>query len=160
MTVSAPWVAHYDDGVPVTLGPYPNRTLLDYIADVARERPNHTALLFKGTRVSYAELERLSDACASALHSIGIGRGDRVALLLPNCPQFLIAQFGAWKLGAIIAPLNPIYTERELEEAIREHSIDTVVTLTRYYHRLKKLQSTAGVRRIIVTNIKDFFPPL
>ena len=63
----------------------------------------------------WGALERLSDACACAFETLGIRRGDRIALLLPNCPQFLIAQFGAWKLGAIVAPLNPTYTERELE---------------------------------------------
>jgi len=62
-----PWFSHYDEGVPRTLRPYPERTLLDYIADSARERPDHPALLFKGLRVSYGELERLSDAFAVSL---------------------------------------------------------------------------------------------
>ena len=86
----------------------------------SRQRPDHPALLFKGSSVSYRTLERLSDACAAAFAALGIGRGDRVALLLPNCPQFFIAELGAWKIGAIVAPLNPIYTERELEAALRE----------------------------------------
>ncbi len=81
----------------------------------ARERPDHPALLFKGTTITYGQLERLSDACAAAFPALGIRRGDRVGLLLPNCPQFFVAELGAWKLGAIVAPLNPIYTEHELE---------------------------------------------
>src|SRR6202521_3316825 len=103
MTGPSPWLAHYDSDVPATLAPYPNRTLVDYLADAARERPRHPALLFKGAKVTYRELERLSDACAAGFSSLGVKRGDRVALLLPNCPQFVIAQFGAWKLGAIVA---------------------------------------------------------
>src|SRR5580765_5563311 len=159
MSLAAPWLAHYDPGVPATLAPYPNRTLLDYVAEAARNRPDSPALLFKGAKVSYGELERLSDACASAFTALGISRGDRVGLLLPNCPQFFIAQFGAWKIGAIAAPLNPIYTEHELEGPLREHGIETVITLTRFYQRVKNVQPKAGVRRVVTTNIKEFFPP-
>jgi long-chain acyl-CoA synthetase len=160
MAGSSPWLSHYDSGVPATLTPYPSGTLVDCLASFARSQPDHPALLFKGARVSYGELERLSDACAAAFAALGITRGDRVGLLLPNCPQFFIAQFGAWKLGAIVAPLNPIYTERELEGPLRDHGIETVVALTRFYQRVKNVQARTGVRRVIATNIKEFFPPL
>jgi long-chain acyl-CoA synthetase len=160
MTSAAPWLSHYDPGVPATLAPYPNRTLVDYLADAARAQPNAPALLFKGARLSFADLDRLSDACASAFSALGVGRGDRVGLLLPNCPQFFIAQFGAWKIGAIIAPINPTYTERELEGPIREHGIETIVTLTRFYQRVKQVQRGTPLRRVIATNIKEYFPPL
>jgi long-chain acyl-CoA synthetase len=160
MTSTAPWSDHYDAGVPPTLGPYPSRTLLDYVADAARERPNHPALLFKGATVTCGQLEALGDACATAFAHLGVGRGDRVALLLPNCPQFFIVELGAWKLGAVVAPLNPTYTERELEGPLVEHGVETVVTLTRYYDRVKRLQSRTGIRRVIATNIKDYFPTL
>jgi long-chain acyl-CoA synthetase len=160
MPPAAPWLAHYDSGVPPTLAPYPDRTLVDYIADAARSGPARPALLFKGATVTYGELDRLSDACAAAFAALGITRGDRVALLLPNCPQFFIAQFGAWKLGAIVAPLNPIYTEHELEGPLRENGVETIVTLTRFYARVKNVQPRTGVRRVIATNIKEFFPPV
>ncbi len=160
MASSAPWLAHYDPGVPPTLAPYPNRTLLDYISDHARERPAHPALLFKGAKVSYAELEAQSNACAAAFRALGIRRGDRVALLLPNCPQLVVAELGAWKVGAIAAPLNPIYTERELEQRLAENDIDTIVVMTRYYERVKRIQPRTAIRRVIATNIKEYFPPL
>jgi long-chain acyl-CoA synthetase len=160
MSSSVPWLAHYDAGVPATLAPYPAKTLVDYLADAARERPGDPALLFKGATISYGALDALSDACAAAFASLGVRRGDRVALLLPNCPQFFIAEFGAWKLGAIVAPLNPTYTEREIEGPLREHGIETIVTLTRYYARVKNIQKQTPLRRVIATNIKDYFPPL
>ena len=160
MTATASWLSHYDPGVPPTLAPYPNRTLLDAIAGHARAQPDKAAVLFKGARMTYGELERLSDACAAAFASLGITRGDRVGLLLPNCPQFFVAQYGAWKLGAIVAPLNPIYTEPELEVPLRDHGVETVVTLTRFYPRVKHVQPRTPVRRVIATNIKEFFPPL
>src|SRR5580765_3848137 len=155
-----PWLGHYDSGVPATLAPYPSRTLLDFVADIARERPGHPALLFKGSTVSYGSLERLSTACAAAFSSLGVARGDRVALLLPNCPQFFIAELGAWKIGAIVAPLNPIYTEAEIELPLRENGIETIVTLTRFYERVKRVRPRTPLRRVIATNIKEYFPPL
>jgi long-chain acyl-CoA synthetase len=160
MSDATPWLSHYDPGVPATLEPYPNRTLVDYLADAARATPDAPALLFKGARVTFAELDRLSDACASAFAALGIVRGDRVALLLPNCPQFFIVQFGAWKIGAIVAPFNPTYTERELEGPIRENGIETIVTLTRFYRRVKQVQRVTPLRRVIAANIKEYFPPL
>src|SRR5262245_47332155 len=111
---TAPWLEHYDHGVPATLIPYPDGTILDWVADTARQTPQHAAILFKGTSISYGALEQLSDACAAALQALGVGRGDRVALVLPNCPQFVVVELAAWKLGAILAPLNPLYTESEL----------------------------------------------
>jgi long-chain acyl-CoA synthetase len=160
MSDATPWLSHYDPGVPATLEPYPNRTLVEYLADAARATPDAPALLFKGARVTFAELDRLSDACASAFAALGIVRGDRVALLLPNCPQFFIVQFGAWKIGAIVAPFNPTYTERELEGPIRENGIETIVTLTRFYRRVKQVQRVTPLRRVIAANIKEYFPPL
>ena len=110
--------------------------------------------------MTYGELERASDACAAAFAALGIRRGDRVGLLLPNCPQFFVAELGAWKLGAIVAPLNPIYTEHELEGPIRDHGIETLVTLTRFYRRVKNIQPRTGLRRVVATNIKEHFPPI
>jgi long-chain acyl-CoA synthetase len=157
---AAPWLSHYDDDVPATLAPYPNRTLIDYLAEAAQTRPQQPALLFKGATITYGRLDRLSDACAAALTALGVKRGDRVALLLPNCPQFLIAEFGAWKLGAIVAPLNPTYTEHELEGPLNECGIETIVTMSRFYPRVKSIQKRTPVRRVISTNIKEYFPPV
>ena len=140
--------------------PYPQRTLLDYIADAARECPNHPALLFKGSSITYAELEKLSDAFAAALAGLGVKKGDRVALLLPNCPQFIIAEIGAWKAGAIVAPLNPIYTEQELENSLSDCGAETIVTLTLFYKLIKAVQPHTKLKRVIATNIKEYLPPI
>lgn len=156
----APWLARYDSGVPASLAPYPNRTLLDYVDDQARTRPDAPALLFKGATVTWARLQAESDCFAAALARLGMKRGDRIALLLPNCPQFFVAELAAWKLGAIVAPLNPIYTEPELELPLREHGIETIVTLTRFYGRVQNVRAKTPLKRVIVTNIKEYFPPL
>ena len=155
-----PWTRHYDPDVPETLAPYPNRTLVDYLREHAASLPNAPAILFKGRRVSNAELDRLSDRFASALVRYGVRHGDRIALVLPNTPQFLIAEIGAWKAGATVLPLNPLYTGPELVEPLRSASVEIVVTLTPFYRKLKDIQSQTRVKRIIATNIKEYLPPL
>jgi long-chain acyl-CoA synthetase len=153
------WLTHYDEGVPHTLEPFPECTLLDLVQDAARERPDHPALLFKGASLSYGELDRLSDAFAAALVAQGVEKGDRVALLLVNCPQFLIGQLGAWKAGAIVAPMNPLYTERELVQMLNDCGAETALVLTLFYDKVKAMQPQTSLRRIIATNIKEYFPP-
>ncbi len=160
MTTERPWLSSYDAGVPATLAPYPEATLLDLVARTARERPDHPAVLFKGARLSYAALARLSDAFAAALASQGVARGERVALLLPNCPQFLIAELGAWKAGAIVVPLNPIYNDDELTGPLVDTGAQTIVTLSPFYERVKRVQRRTALKRVIATNIKEHLPPL
>ena len=130
------------------------------MADTVRQRPDHTALIFKGARMSYAELESLSNAFAAALIAQGVKKGDRVALVLPNSPQAIIGQIGTWKAGGIAAPLNSLYTERELEHSLNEIGVETVVVLTPFYAKIKAIQPRTKVRRVIATNIKEFLPPM
>ncbi|HSJ89600.1 MAG TPA: AMP-binding protein, partial [Anaerolineales bacterium] len=152
------WFKYYDKGVPSTLAPYPERTLIDVLSESARMRPQHPALLFQGNAISYGELDGLSAAFGRALIELAVKPGDRVALLLPNSPQFILSMFGAWKAGAIIVPLNPLYTERELEHALCECGAVAVVVLTPFYDKLKAIQSHTSVRKVIATNIKEFLP--
>jgi long-chain acyl-CoA synthetase len=160
MTSERPWLSSYDAGVPATLEPYPEATLLDFLAQTQRERPRGTAILFKSARLSYRALGGLSDAFAAALAAQGVARGDRVALLLPNCPQFLIAELGAWKAGATVVPLNPLYNEDELAGPLLDTGSETIVTLTPFYERVKRVQPRTAVKRVIATNIKEHLPPL
>ena len=153
-----PWQAHYDPGVPHSLAPYPDKTLVDYLADLARDHSGAPALLFKGTSFSYGELESQSNAFAAALTALGIRPGDRIGLLLPNCPQFFVAEFGAWKAGAVVVPLNPIYSERELEGALSATGASVVVALTPFYRRIMNIQPRTAVRHVIATSIKEHLP--
>lgn len=154
------WLERYDEGVPTTLKPYPERTLLDYLSESSRNWPDRPALLFKGSRISYRQLEEESNSLAAALVAIGVKPGDRVALCLPNCPQFMIAEYAAWKAGAIVCPFNPTYSEREMGEALRTTGAETLVVLNRFYEKVKAIQPTTSLRRIVATNIKEYLPPL
>jgi long-chain acyl-CoA synthetase len=158
MTAVKRWLASYDPDVAPSVAPYPDRTLLDYLADLARDRGGEPAVLFKGASMSYAELQSQSDAFAAALAALGVRPGDRIALLLPNCPQFLVAEFGVWKAGGIVVALNPIYTERELEAALTSFAASLVIALTPFYQRVKNVQARTPVRRVIATSIKEYLP--
>jgi len=153
-----PWLAHYDPGVAPSVEPYPDTTLVDVLSDLARDHGGKPALLFKGSTISYRTLESLSTACAAAFAGMGVKPGDRVALLLPNCPQFFVAEFGAWKAGAVVVPLNPTYSERELEQALASTGTTLAVTLTPFYQRLKNIQAGTSVRQIVATSIKEYLP--
>ena len=152
------WLAHYDPDVPRSITPYPDRTLLDYLRELALDQPDQPALLFKGASLSYDELEKQSGSFAAALDALGVKPGDRVALLLPNCPQFMVAQYGTWKCGGVVVALNPIYTEREIEAALISFDASVVIVLTPFYQRVKNLQERTPVKRVIATSIKEYLP--
>jgi len=154
--MNAPWLEHYAPGVPPSIGTYPEKTLVDVLRDRARREPDAVAVLFKGRRLSVAELDRASDALAHGFERLGIQRGHRVGLLLPNAPQFLVAMLAAWKLGAICAPQNPIHTDRELETSLAVSDPAVMVVLTPFYERVKRVYA----KPVIATNIKEFFPPV
>lgn len=156
--MAKPWLAHYDPDVPHTLAPYPERTLLDYLDDHARDYGPRAALLFKGAAMTYGRLQAESTAFAAALVAMGVRPRDRVALVLPNAPQFFVCEIGAWKAGAIVVPVNPIYSERELENVLEATRAETVVALTPFYARVKAVQGRTHVKRVIASSIKEYLP--
>jgi long-chain acyl-CoA synthetase len=154
------WFKNYDTGVPHSLEPYPQKTLVDYVDEAAQEHPDSAFLYFKKRKMSYAEVNKLSDEFAAALAAKNVKKGDRVALLMPNCPQAIICRWGAWKAGAIMVHVNPMYTEAELEHALKDCGAETVVVLTPFYSSVKKVQSHTSVKNVIATNIKEYLPPV
>src|SRR5215203_346078 len=155
-----PWLAHYDSDVPHSLEPYPDTTLIHLLDDLADQHGDRTALLFKGTSMSYRQLQAESTSFAAALSALGVRKGDHVALLLPNCPQFMVCEFGIWKAGGVVVALNPTYSERELEQALDSMRVNAAVVLTPFYERLARVQGRTGVRHVIATSIKEYLPPL
>ena len=154
------WHKKYDRGVPTTLEPYPQSTLVDVLEQSATVKPDHPFLIFKGSQISYGELSKHSDGFAAGLTSLGVKKGDRVAIVMPNCPQFLIAQFGVWKCGAIAAPINPLYTERELEHALNECGAQIVIALSLFYNTVRAVRHRTHVTQVIATNIKEYLPTM
>jgi long-chain acyl-CoA synthetase len=153
-----PWLAHYDAKIPPSLAPYPDETLLDVVRQRAAERPEAVALRFEGATTSYRSLLEQGEAFASALEERGVASGDRVALLLPNCPQFIIAELGAWRIGAIATPMNPTYPDDELTTLLTRSGATVAVVLAPFYERLKAVQPKTAVRHVVVAYVRDALP--
>jgi long-chain acyl-CoA synthetase len=154
-----PWEKHYTDRVPGTLV-YPQIPIDEMLRSTAREFPQNSALIFGGMRIAYRELDRLVDKCAHGLFTLGIRKGDRVGLLLPNCPQMVIAFYSIFRLGAIAVPLNPLYQERELAYQIENSGAETLIVLDMLYPPVSAVTHRTNLKRCVITSIKDFLPPL
>jgi long-chain acyl-CoA synthetase len=152
-----PWLATYDPGVPSALPPQPPETLLDVLERQARTYPA-AGIRFEGARTPYRVLLARARAFARALEERGVHPGDRVALVLPNCPQFMIAELGAWMTGAIVAPMNPTYTHEELADVLGRSGASIAVVLAPFYEKLKQIQARTSVRHVIVAHVRDALP--
>src|SRR2546428_11060358 len=135
-----PWFTHYDPGVPHTLG-YPAIPLQQSLTDTAARHPEAAAIVFGAVvahrlieaSLSYAELDRLADRFAAGLQSLGVRKGDRLALPLPNCPQFVVGFYGALRAGAVVVPCNPLYTAPQLRRQLADSQAQTPVALSRLH---------------------------
>jgi len=153
-----PWLKNYDEGVPRTLEPYPETTMIAVVDESAKAKPYRAMFYFKGSRLLYDDFVRQSDALAASLVALGIRKGDRVALLLPNSPQMVLSFHGIWKAGAIAVPINPLYTERELKHALTEVDAAAVIVLNPYYPAIKNIQAGTTIKAVIATSIKEYLP--
>ena len=151
------WVSHYDQGVPESIH-CPDSTVYQLLEEAVEANPSGTATLFAGTGTSYRKLGATVDRFASVLSGLGVKKGDRVALVLPNIPAYPIAHFAVLKLGGILVPTNPLYVERELASQLNNSRAETVVILDQLYPRLSKVRDDTSVKRVILTGVKDFLP--
>jgi long-chain acyl-CoA synthetase len=152
-----PWLASYP---PETPGDYdfPEVPLTRLLDDAAASFPTTTALAFLGTRITYRELKDYVDRFATALAGLGVTKGDRVALVLPNCPQNVIAFFAALRLGAIVVQHNPLYTEHEMAHQLADCGAEVVVCLDKVYDTVKAVQPKTSVREVVVASVVDYLP--
>lgn len=149
-----PWLRHYR--VPERL-PLPSLTLLDHLERQAATNPEAIAIQYFERSFSYAELDHLADCCAALLAGLGVGRGDRLALSLQNNPQFAVAQYGAWKRGASIVPMSPMYREEELEFQLRDSGAKAWIGLESIYQGPGRTAlERAGVSAVITTSELDW----
>jgi long-chain acyl-CoA synthetase len=151
-----PWLKHYDDCVPHTLEPYPEITVLDVLTDALKQRPEHPVAIFQGRKVSHREVEEHSNALAVALIAGGVKKGDRVTCLFLNCPQSFIAFFAIWKAGAIVVPLNPLYTPFELERSIKDVEAEVAIVGSTYYQAVKSFQPRTKLRWVIASDVGTY----
>src|SRR5215216_2205303 len=154
-----PWLAHYDKGVPHTID-IPEAPLFYFLQEAARKYPDRACTIFKGAVISYRQMETLTDHMAAALVEIGVKKGDRVGIFMPNVPQFIIAYFGILKAGGVVVAVNPTYPPDEVLTPVNDANIEIMFTLSRFYKTLKAVRERSKLKRIIVSNIKEALPPI
>jgi long-chain acyl-CoA synthetase len=154
-----PWLASYDSGVPDSLD-IPKHSIQELLENAVKKCPDQTALIFKGTKISYQQLNDLADAIAAGLVANGFKKGDRAAIYMVNSPQFVAIYYGILKAGGIIVATNPLYAQRELEHQMADCGAEIVFVMSKFYNLLKQVQSSGKtqIKRIIVTNIKEYLP--
>jgi long-chain acyl-CoA synthetase len=157
MAFERPWHRHYPEGVPAELE-FQRVTMPEFLSRSARRYPTVAALDFIGRRITYAELEVLVNRFARALQGLGVARGDVVAMVLPNIPQVVIADYATYRIGAITAMANPLYTEHELQRQLSDCRARVVVTLDLLWPRLEAVRDRIPVEEVIVCHINDFLP--
>lgn len=157
MPLEKPWLCHYPQEIDPTYD-YPRQNVAQFLIDAAQEYPTRPALEFMGKQLSY---ERLLEECcrfANALVRLGIGRQERVAIMLPNCPQTVIAYYGTLMAGCIAVLTNPLYKERELAIQLADSGAAAIITLDVLYPRVRAAQARTTLRHAIITSIKDYLP--
>jgi acyl-CoA synthetase (AMP-forming)/AMP-acid ligase II len=130
----------------------------EYIREWARYTPERIALSFYGRDITYRQLNRMIDRAACGLSDLGVKKSDRVAVHMENCPQFVIAYFGAQRAGGIVVPVNPMFKQSELEYEINDAGAETLIGLDFLYPEVEKIRSRTSLRNVILTSLKDYLP--
>ncbi|MCB5274946.1 Long-chain-fatty-acid--CoA ligase [Arthrobacter sp. SO5] len=154
-----PWTAAYGPGVPANLK-LPKGTLVDLVDASVRRYGSKTALEFFGARTSYRDLGALISRAAAGLQKLGVKAGDRVALVLPNCPQHIVAFHAVLRLGAVVVEHNPLYTDRELRHQFEDHGATVAIVWDKAAERVRQLPADVGLRSIVSVELIPAMPLL
>jgi long-chain acyl-CoA synthetase len=154
-----PWIANYDKGVPVSID-YPKAPLFHFLEESARKYPDRACTIFKGAVITYKEMNAITDHIAAALVDMGVKKGDRVGMFIPNTPQFVMAFFGILKAGGVVVATNPMYTATEIEHQAADAGIEIMFVMTNFYKTIKAAQPKTKIKKLIVTNLKETLPPI
>jgi long-chain acyl-CoA synthetase len=154
-----PWLRNYDKGVPQHID-YPEIPLFQLLEDSAKNYPDVPCTIFKGAKISFKEMSRITDQVAAALAGMGVKKGDRVGIFMPNCPQFVMAYFGILKAGGVVVAINPLYTPNEIEYQVNDAGIEIMFVMSNFYKTAKAAQTNTRIKNLIVSNIKETLPTI
>ncbi|MGM7702268.1 AMP-binding protein [Pseudalkalibacillus sp. Hm43] len=151
------WLLQYPEEIPHEIE-IDEKPLQFYLEDAARKHPEKPALDFLGKRMNYGEVYESALKMANQLRSLGIRKGDRVAIMLPNSPQSVISYYGVLLAGGIVVQTNPLYTERELEHQLTDSGSKTIICLDLLFPRVEAVKKRTSLEHVIVTGVKDYLP--
>jgi len=156
-TEQQPWVTNYQPGVPAEID-LPTESLVAMLERSVAEAGDHPALEFFGRRTTYTELGDQIDRAAEGLRTLGVRAGDRVAVLLPNCPQHVVAFYAVLRLGAVVVEHNPLYTSRELRHQFEDHQARIVIAWDKSVPSLRAFPADIEIDHIVSVNLLSAFP--
>ncbi len=163
-----PWLKTYDSSIPTQLD-YPPEPLGAFLEKSAKKAPENVALVTNlklplfgrvSSEMTYGELNRLSDALAAAMVDLGLKKGDRVAIVMPNIAAFIISFYAILKAGGVVAATNPTYPAEKMQFQVNDCDATFVITMSLFYKTVKEIQPKTKVKTVIVTNVKEYFPAL
>jgi len=154
-----PWFKHYESEVPKSIE-YPEVPLYHFMENSAAKYPNQACAMFKGSAVTYAEMDELTDRLAGALAAMGVKKGTPVGIFMPNSTQFVMAFYAILKAGGIVVATNPLYTGREIEHQMKDSGTEIMLVMSNFYSLIKEVQPKTQIKKLIVTNIKEYLPGL
>ena len=134
------------------------KPLHEYLRQHARTQPDKPAYIWYGTSISYRQLDELSDTFAHQLQALGVGKGDRVALFLQNCPQYVIAHLGIQKLGAVVGPCSPLFKGHELEYQLSDLGAKVIVAADVLYDIVQAARPKSAIEHVFLTHYADLLP--
>lgn len=161
-----PWAKFYPSDIPLIID-YPKEPLFKILTESAKKHPDWVAISYLGKKITYRELDQLANQFANGLISLGITKGSKVALILPNVPQYVFCFFGILKSGATVVPCNPLYREKEIEfqlqdsEAVAVVLLNNIVGPNNFYQEFEKCRPRLGkLKHVFVTSVTDYLPPV
>jgi long-chain acyl-CoA synthetase len=154
-----PWLKQYDEGVPQNID-YPKVPLFYFLEESARKYPDTPCTIFKGAKITYREMNEATDRLAAGLAELGVKKGDRVGIFMPNTPQFVLAYFAILKAGGVVVATNPLYSAREIEHQANDSGVEIMIVMSNFYNTIKEVQPKTKIKTVIVTNLKETLPPV
>ncbi|MFX1598976.1 MAG: AMP-binding protein, partial [Promethearchaeota archaeon] len=155
--ITKPWVKFYDEGVPSTID-YPEMNVYEFLDNSAKEFGSRTAIWFMENKISYKKLKDAADRLATALINLGLKKGDVVAIMIPNFPQFIISYYGILKAGAIVTACSVLHTEHELSFQLNDSGAEIIIAWDNQVEKINKIRDRTRLRHIIITNALDYGP--
>ena len=154
MPSDRPWTAHYDKEVPASIQ-YPEMPLFQFLEDSARKFPDRACTILKGVAISFRQMSELTEQIASALIDMGVKKGDRVGIFMPNTPQFVMAFYAILKAGAVVVATNPLYTAPEIAHQVNDAGVELMFTMEGQYPAIKGGRPGTRIRKLIVATPED-----
>src|SRR5215475_16155147 len=150
-----PWLKNYDFWAPAEINP-PNQPLYQILQIASGAYRDKPAVAFMGAFIGFGDVKKLVDRLATALQKLGVVKGDRVGIMLPNCPQYLISFFAVVRLGVIVVNVNPIYTPREIEMVAKDSGLRAMIALDLLAPNIFGVKAGAAIEHVIVTSLLDY----